>query len=73
MSNIELVFSILESLASVFRLFKTLLAKVRIEPAAEPVLLIPLRLAVSDHNNFVGCHFNGLEEVLAKNERDKIL
>ena len=52
-SHIEFVIVSLERLTSIFGLLQTLLAEVSIEPSAEPVLLVPLRLSVTDHDNLV--------------------
>merc|ERR1719339_366707 len=54
--NIEGEPSILERLAAGLGLLHALLAQVRVEPAAELVLLVPLALPVSDHDNLVGRH-----------------
>ena len=52
-SHIKLVVVSLERLTSIFGLLQTLLTEVSIEPSAEPVLLVPLRLSVTDHDNLV--------------------
>ena len=47
----------LERLAASLGLLHALLAQVRVEPAAEPVLLVPGGLAVAEHHHLqhVGC------------------
>ncbi len=52
-SHIKLIFVSLERMTSIFGLLQTLLTEVGIEPPTEPVLLVPLRLSVTDHDNLV--------------------
>ena len=51
MPHIELVASVLESLARGGGLLHADLAEAGVEPATEPVLLVPLRLSVADHHD----------------------
>ena len=59
-SDVELVSGILKCVTSVLGLLHTLLAQVGVEPSAEPVLLVPLGLAVTDHDNLVCGHLEGV-------------
>ena len=51
MPHVELVASVLESLARGGGLLHADLAEAGVEPATEPVLLVPLRLSVADHHD----------------------
>ena len=61
-SDVKLVSSLLESVASVLGFLHTLLAQVGVEPPAESVLLVPLGFAVANHDNLVsGRHLEGIK------------
>ena len=52
--DVELVVGVFQGVTAVPGFLQTLLAEVGVEPAAEPVLQVPLGLAVPDHHDLVG-------------------
>ena len=67
-SDVKLVVVILQGMTSILGLCQALLAQVGVEPAAEPVLLVPLGLSVPDHDNLVCGHVVAVKQRAEKSE-----